>query len=212
MSVRLSGVEMQLAHYRLDVSLDLDGGATALYGPSGSGKTSILEMIAGLRTPECGRIELNGRLVFDAGPPATEVPPRLRRVGYVPQDDALFPHLSARRNIEYGARGDGGAGIVETLEIGHLMERSVTSLSGGERKRVALARALMTSPDILLLDEPLAGVDPALRDRVLDYLVRIRREIPIPTIYVTHQMDEVETVCDAIVVLEQGRVVEHRAL
>jgi molybdate transport system ATP-binding protein len=211
MSLRLREVALQLAHYRLEVTLDFDGGTTALYGPSGSGKTSILELIAGLRTPERGAIELNGSVVFDAATGVT-VPPRLRRVGYVPQDDALFPHLNARQNIEYGLRGGANAAILETLELTHLLRRPVTSLSGGERKRVALARALMTRPEVLLLDEPLAGVDIALRDRVLDYLLRIRSEVPTPTIYVTHQMEEVNAICDAIVVLEAGQVIEHRAL
>ena len=132
---------------------------------------------------------------------------------YVPQDDALFPHLSVRQNVFYGARGAENADdVIDVLEIGTLLDRGVQNLSGGERKRVALARALLTRPALLLLDEPLAGVDLALRDRVLEYLVRVRDEFPVPTIYVTHHMQEVEAICDEIVVLERGRVAEQRVI
>ena len=209
MSVVLRDVAFPLAHFTLDVSLELSARTTALYGPSGAGKTSVLELIAGLRTPRSGRIELHGRDV-------TELPPRLRRAGYVPQDDALFPHMTVRQNIFY-ARGltrglKPAPHVVDVLEIGALLERSVRRLSGGERKRVALARALLSDPEVLLLDEPLSGVDVALRDRVLEYLVRVREEFPIPTIYVTHQMAEVEAICDEIVHLERGRVVSRDRL
>jgi molybdate transport system ATP-binding protein len=198
-SVVLRDVAFPLAHFEVDVTLELGARTTALYGPSGAGKTSILELIAGLRAPRRGRIELHGRDV-------TDLPPRLRRVGYVPQDDALFPHMSVRQNIFYGARTR-EHGVIDVLEIAPLLDRNVKCLSGGERKRVALARALLSDPEVLLLDEPLSGVDVALRDRVLEYLVRVRDEFPLPTIYVTHQMAEVEAICDDIVRLERGRVV-----
>ena len=153
---------------------------------------------------------MDGRVVCDDG---VWIPPRHRRVGYVPQDDALFPHLSVRQNVFYGAAVDESAGdVIDVLEIGTLFDRRVHRLSGGERKRVALARALLTRPGLLLLDEPLAGVDLALRDRVLEYLVRVRDELPVPTIYVTHHMQEAEAICEEIVVLERGRVVEQREL
>jgi ABC-type thiamine transport system ATPase subunit len=197
-------LRLPLADFPLEVSAELSARATALYGPSGAGKTSLLEAIAGLRTLERGRIELHGRDV-------THLPPRLRRIGYVPQDDALFPHLSARQNIFYGAR-EQGDDVLDVLELRPVLDRGVKNLSGGERKRVALARALVTKPEILLLDEPLAGVDVALRDRVLQYLVRVRDEFPIPAIYVTHQMAEVEAICEEMVVLERGRVVGQRAV
>jgi molybdate transport system ATP-binding protein len=198
---------LPLADFTLDVSATFSRGTTALYGPSGAGKTTLLELIAGIRKPRSGFIGMDERVIVDT---STFVPPRHRRVGYVPQDDALFPHLSVRQNVFYGgvAKGDDVIGV---LEIEPLMERSVQKLSGGERKRVALARALVTRPDVLLLDEPLAGVDLALRDRVLEYLVRVRVELPVPTIYVTHHMQEVEAICEAIVVLERGRVMEQRA-
>jgi molybdate transport system ATP-binding protein len=206
--IKLRGVTLPLAHFTLDVTLEMTGSATALYGASGAGKTSLIETIAGLRKPSAGEIEVNGRLVFGSG---VNVPPRLRRVGYVPQDDALFPHMSVRRNIDYGARGEDGP-VVEVLEIGHLLDRGVRDLSGGERKRVALARALVTKPEVLLLDEPLAGVDVELRNRVLDYLVRIHRDFPIPLVYVTHSREEAAVICQEMVVLERGRVAGMRDL
>lgn len=199
---------LPLAEFSLEVTFELSARTTALSGPSGAGKTTLLELIAGLRTPRRGRIELHGRVVCDEG---VFVPPRARRVGYVPQDDALFPHLSVRQNVLYGAR-EQNDDVLEVLEIGSLLDRSVKRLSGGERKRVALARALLTKPEVLLLDEPLAGVDAALRDRVLEYLVRVRDEFPVPTVYVTHQMDEVQAICEEIVFLERGRITGRRPL
>jgi len=199
---------LPLAEFALEVTLELSARTTALSGPSGAGKTTLLELIAGLRRPQRGRIELHGRVVCDE---RVFVPPRERRVGYVPQDDALFPHLSVRQNVFYGAR-EQNDDVIDVLEIGPLLDRSVKRLSGGERKRVALARALLTKPEVLLLDEPLAGVDVALRDRVLEYLVRVRDEFPVPAIYVTHQMDEVQAICDEIVFLERGRVTGRRNL
>jgi molybdate transport system ATP-binding protein len=214
MSVVLRDVVLPLASFTLDVSFAATRRTTALYGPSGAGKTSLLETIAGLRTPISGRIELHGRVVYDAAQ-RVFVPPRLRRVGYVPQDDALFPHLSVRQNVLYGATryGDNGdvfafAHVVDVLEVGQLLARGVAHLSGGERKRVALARALLSRPEVLLLDEPLAGVDAALRDRVLEYLVRVRDAFPIPMLYVTHQREEVAAICEELVLLDRGRVVE----
>lgn len=204
MSVVVRDVVLPLAHFTLDVSLELSARTTALYGPSGAGKTSLLEVIAGLRKPATGRIELHGRDV-------TQLPPRLRRVGYVPQDDALFPHMTVRQNIFYASKAKAHA-VIDVLELAPALERSVKQLSGGERKRVALARALLSDPEVLLLDEPLSGVDVALRDRVLEYLVRVREEFPIPAIYVTHQMEEVEAICEELVVLDRGRVRERRPL
>ncbi len=209
MSIVIRDLVLPLAHHHLEVSVDMRARTTALYGPSGSGKTSLLEAIAGLRTPAAGRIELMERTVFDAN--RLFVPPRERRVGYVPQDDALFPHLSVRRNIFYGAPEDADAThVIGVLEIGQLLDRGVTRLSGGERKRVALARALLSRPKVLLLDEPLAGVDLELRTRVLAYLVRVRDEFPIPMVYVTHQREEVNAICEEMVVLESAHAENRR--
>ena len=209
MTLSIREVVMALAHFDLDVSFETQASSTALFGPSGAGKTSLLEVIAGVRSPMTGAILLDGRDL-------TALPPRDRRIGYVPQDAALFPHLTVRQNILYGARARDGRftldHVVGILEIGPLTARAIGRLSGGERKRVALARALLRSPDLLLLDEPLAGVDVALRDRVLDQLVAMRRDFPIPLVYVTHDLREAAALCEEVVVLERGRVVEQRAL
>lgn len=198
MTLTLERVTLPLAHFTLDVSFTTNGASTALYGPSGSGKTTILELIAGLRKPATGEIFLDGK-------PLRDVPPRARRVGYVTQDDTLFPHMSVRANVRYG--GSEIDHVAEVLEIAHLLDRGVKHLSGGERKRVALARALLSNPKILLLDEPLTGVHTELRKRVLDYLIRVREEFPIPIIYVTHEIQEATTLCDEVVRIDRGRVV-----
>jgi molybdate transport system ATP-binding protein len=205
-TVALQDIALPLADFTLEISLEIDAPSTAIYGPSGSGKTSLLEIIAGLRKPIRGRVVLNGRDQTDADPAD-------RRVGYVPQDDALFPHMSVRRNILYGARESGPFfldHVARVLELEPIMARGVEALSGGERKRVALARALLTPPDLLLLDEPLTGIDVELRKRVLDYLVRVREEFPVPIIYVTHQMEEAAVICDAVIVMERGKVVSRK--
>jgi molybdate transport system ATP-binding protein len=198
--IAIRGLVLPLAHHTLEVDVELRARTTALYGPSGSGKTSLLEVIAGLRKPAKGSVELMGRVVDG-------VPPRGRRVGYVPQDDALFPHLSVRGNVLYGRRAAAllpQSRVIDVLEIRHLLDRGVRQLSGGERKRVALARALLSDPAVLLLDEPLAGVDVELRTRVLAYLQRVRDEFPIPMVYVTHQADEAAAICEEMVVLESA--------
>lgn len=196
--IAIRGVVLPLAHHTLEVDVELRARTTALYGPSGSGKTSLLEVIAGLRKPAKGSVALMGRVVDD-------IPPRGRRVGYVPQDDALFPHLSVQRNIFYGAPDTIDARhVIDVLEMRHLLDRGVKQLSGGERKRVALARALLSDPEVLLLDEPLAGVDLELRTRVLAYLQRVRDEFPIPMVYVTHHAEEAAAICEEMVVLESA--------
>ena len=195
--IELREVALTLPQFELQVTLAFRARTTAIYGPSGAGKTSILELIAGLRVPERGAILLNGRDV-------TLLPSRERRVGYVPQDDALFPHLSVRRNITYG--GALQSDVVDVLELGALLDRGVRKLSGGEKKRVALARALLSGPEVLLLDEPLAGVDLELRARVLEYLVRVRDNFRVPMLLVTHQREEVEALAEEVVLLERGQV------
>ena len=176
-----------------------DAKVTALVGPSGSGKTSLVESIAGLR-------RATGRIVVDSVP-LIDRPPERRGVGYVPQDAALFPHLSARDNIRYGSRDDGRfESICATLELTALLDRMPSTLSGGERQRVAIARALMTEPRLLLLDEPLAAIDQPLRERILMFLRRVR-DFGVPMIYVTHQPFEAIALASWCVVLEKGRAV-----
>lgn len=201
MVVTFDGVSLPLAHFDLQLSAEITAPVTGLFGPSGSGKTTALELIAGLRAPASGRILIGGRDI-------TGLPPRERRVGLVPQDDALFPHMSVIRNIRYGVSADHDRleQILDVLEIRPLLRRSVRGLSGGERKRVALARALATEPQLLLLDEPLAGVDHPLRDRVLAYLARVRDQFSTPMIYVSHDPAEVRAICDEVLVMERGRI------
>lgn len=195
--------------FTLTLDERLSGRVTALFGPSGAGKTTVLDAVAGLRTPTAGVIAVAGRTLFSSAA-RVDLPPRDRRVGYVPQDVALFPHMDVTRNIVYGQRPEGrldlGA-VAQMLEIGGLLDRRVSALSGGERQRVALARALMSSPAVLLLDEPLAAVDLERRRRILPYLERVRDQLGVPIVYVTHDAEEVRRFADAVVVLEEGRVV-----
>jgi molybdate transport system ATP-binding protein len=193
----------------LEVRETLDGGITALFGPSGSGKTTTLDAIAGLRTPQGGAIRVGNRVLFDAQR-SVDLPPHQRHVGYVPQDPALFPHMNVRRNVLYGRRPGQKLElmtVVRMLEVGDLLERRVPELSGGERQRVALARALMSAPDLLLLDEPLAAVDVERRRRILPYLLRVRDELGVPVIYVSHDRVEVDQLADRVLILDAGRVV-----
>ena len=180
----------------------------ALFGPSGSGKSTALEAIAGLRTPVDGRIAIAGKVFFDAAA-GINLHPRLRRVGYVPQDVLLFPHLSVRRNILFGTPDGAGvlsSEILRLLELEPLLDRSVGRLSGGERQRVALARALHARPDVLLLDEPLAAIDLRRRRRIIDALRQIRDDLRVPIIVVTHMPEEAALLAEHVVFLDNGEV------
>jgi molybdate transport system ATP-binding protein len=196
--------------FALEIHEQLTARVTALFGPSGSGKTTILDAIAGLRRPTAGRIAIDSRVLFDrAG--GIDLPPHQRHIGYVAQDVALFPHMTVRQNVLYGRRpGQKLAldAVAAMLEIQPLLDRRVPQLSGGERQRVAVARALMSVPQVLLFDEPLAAVDVERRRRIWPYLERVRDELRVPIVYVTHDPVEVERLADHVVRLENGRVTD----
>jgi molybdate transport system ATP-binding protein len=206
-------VEKQLGALKLSVRFEAKGGATALFGPSGAGKTSIVNMIAGLLTPDRGAIAIDDAVLFDSAR-GINVPPYRRRIGYVFQEGRLFPHLSVRQNLDYGRRMTGRPRnakefdrIVALLDIGHLLERRPRLLSGGERQRVAVGRALLMEPRILLLDEPLASLDVAHKREILPYLVRLRDDAGIPIVYVSHTAAEVRRIATTVVRLDAGHVV-----
>jgi molybdate transport system ATP-binding protein len=200
--------------FTLSIDQNLNGRITALFGPSGAGKTTMLDAIAGLRTPSKGTIRIGNRLLFSSDT-QINIPPYDRHVGYVPQDVALFPHMNVRRNVLYGRRPGQRlelTTVVSMLEIADLLDREVRELSGGERQRVALARALMSSPELLLLDEPLAAVDLERRRRILPYVERVRDDLGVPAIYVTHDAEDVRRFADAVIVLNGGRVISDQAI
>lgn len=208
-------LEVRLAHRLGDFSLDIDfvtkGRVTALFGPSGAGKSSVVAAIAGLYRPRQGRIAVKGRVLTEA--PKTYVPPEARRVAVVFQDARLFPHLSVEGNLRFGWRRSPVKAapqaidhVVELLGLENLLDRRPRQLSGGEKARVGLGRALLSSPELLLLDEPLASLDMARRSEILPYLERLARETDLPMLYVSHQIEEVARLADEIVVIEAGRV------
>ncbi len=204
-------VEKRLGAFAIAAKFAAPAGVTALFGPSGSGKTSIVSMIAGLLRPDRGRIRCNGRLVFDSDD-RVHVPAHARRFGYVFQDGRLFPHMSVATNLDYGRRmhalpRDAGefARIVGLLDISHLLERRPGALSGGERQRVAIGRALLMRPQLLLLDEPLASLDAARKREIFPYLLRLRDEA-VPMVYVSHHAAEIRRIANTVVRIEGGRV------
>lgn len=204
MKLVLRDVRLPLAHFELRLDVEITHQVTALFGPSGAGKTSLLDLIAGLRRAPSAYVELDGRVLTDTAS-RKEVPARDRHIGYVPQDGALFPHLSVHGNLLYGNKGDTSLDrVTGVLEIGHLRDRRIGDLSGGEKQRVALARALLSSPRLMLLDEPLAALDEDLKGRVLSYLQRVRDELKVPMLYVSHTTDELRALCDEVLVLDRG--------
>ena len=198
--------------FELQVEFAAPPGITILFGPSGAGKTTLLECIAGLATPDEGRITLAEKALFDSAK-RVNLSPQLRRVGYVFQELALFPHLSAEQNVEYGlaaspenARSQKSETILQSFRITHLRSRKPREISGGERQRVALARALVTDPCVLLLDEPLAGLDVATKSKIIDDLRTWNQAHRIPILYVTHNRGEVFAMGERVVLLENGRI------
>jgi molybdate transport system ATP-binding protein len=204
--------EKQLGEFSINVSFTSDSGATALFGPSGAGKTSVINMIAGLLKPDRGRITLDDEILFDEAA-RIDVPTSQRRIGCVFQEGRLFPHLSVKHNLDYGRWMGGHPAdptafnhVVELLNIGHLLERRPGKLSGGERQRVAVGRALLIRPRLLLLDEPLASLDTARKRDILPYLERLRDEARVPIIYVSHDAAEVKRIASRVVRMDDGKV------
>jgi molybdate transport system ATP-binding protein len=187
-----------------------ENGVTALFGPSGSGKTTLVNMIAGLVTPDRGRIAIADTVLFDSKA-RINVPTHQRRIGYVFQEGRLLPHLSVGSNLDYGRRVSGLPAdpdetkrIVDLLDIAHLIDRRPGKLSGGERQRVAVGRALLMRPRLLLLDEPLAALDAARKREILPYLQRLRDEVPM--VYVSHHAGELRRIATSVVRIDGGRV------
>jgi len=207
-------IQQQTAHFSLQVAFDAPAGVTALFGRSGTGKTTVINAVAGLMTPDRGRIALNDTPLFDSER-GVNLPPHRRALGYVFQDSRLFPHLSVRRNLTYGQRFSSqrpGATLAEVcalLGIADLLDRAPDSLSGGERQRVAIGRALLSCPKMLLMDEPLASLDTARKAEILPYLERLRDNTDIPILYVSHSVAEVARLATTVVVLEAGRVARY---
>ena len=205
-------LEHRLGTFRLDVAFEAPGGVTALFGPSGSGKTTVANAVAGLLSPARGRVAVGGRVLLDTGA-GVEVPAHRRRVGYVFQEGRLFPHLSVRGNLMFGHRlvprgepREDPDRVVALLGIGPLLARRPRALSGGEKQRVAIGRALLSGPRLLVMDEPLASLDEPRRAEILPHLERLRDEAGIPVLYVSHSAAEIARLAATVVVMEDGRV------
>ncbi|HZP18962.1 MAG TPA: molybdenum ABC transporter ATP-binding protein [Bauldia sp.] len=195
--------------FDLTAKFESGGRVTALFGRSGAGKTTLVNLVAGLLRPARGRIAVDGAVLFDATA-GIDVPTRRRQIGYVFQEGRLFPHYTVRGNLLYGAGHAGRAALAEIadlLGIAALLDRRPATLSGGEKQRVAIGRALLAEPRILLMDEPLASLDEARRAEILPYIERLRDEMRLPIVYVSHDMDEVARLADTLVLLSAGRVV-----
>jgi molybdate transport system ATP-binding protein len=212
-------IEVDIRHrfgaFRLDARFESAGRLIALFGPSGSGKTSLVNLIGGLVRPDEGRIAVGGRVLVDTRE-GIFLPRHKRRIGYVFQDARLFPHLSVRRNLGYGEwftpageRYENLDRVVGLLGIGHLLDRSPDTLSGGEKQRVAIGRALLASPKLLLMDEPLASLDEARKAEIMPYIERLRDEAKVPIVYVSHSVAEVARLATDTVVMADGRVAAH---
>ena len=199
--------------FALDVALQLDQRVTAIFGPSGSGKSTLLSIIAGISKPDQGRVMINGETVFDHEKKINK-PIHQRRIGLVFQDARLFPHLNVEHNLRYPLKytptheqqfhlND----IVNLLEIDHLLKRTTHQLSGGEKQRVALGRALLSSPRLLMLDEPMASLDESLKSQILPFLKKVADEIKIPMIYISHSKDEIMQITNNVVYINAGKIV-----
>jgi molybdate transport system ATP-binding protein len=204
-------IERRLGAFRLRVSFEAGAGVTALFGRSGAGKTSVVNAVAGILRPDHGRIVINGEPVFDRQR-GIDVPTPKRGIGYVFQEGRLFPHLNVRQNLRYAGLFSRGSPpsefthVVELLGLRDLLDRRPGNLSGGEKQRVAIGRALLSSPRLLLLDEPLASLDAHRKSEVLQYIELIRDEVKVPIVYVSHSVEEVVRIADTVVLMSAGAV------
>jgi molybdate transport system ATP-binding protein len=208
-------VDKKLGDFSVEFEFTTNGaGITALFGHSGAGKTSVVNMVSGLLKPDAGRIAINDTVVFDSEK-KINLAPEKRRCGYVFQDGRLFPHMNVESNLLYGMRlvpekerlinfGE----VIELLGIEHLLNRRPAKLSGGEKQRVAMGRALLTSPHILLLDEPLASLDEPRKAEVLPFIAKLPKALSIPILYVSHSLNEIRALANKIVIMEKGRIVD----
>lgn len=204
-------IRHRLGAMDLDIAFQAPGGITALFGRSGTGKTTVINAVAGLLQPDAGRIELDGQPLFDASA-GVSLPVHKRQLGYVFQDGRLFPHLSVRQNLTYGQRfmrskaGTSLEDVSDLLGLSELLNRRPGALSGGEKQRVAIGRALLSCPRMLLMDEPLAALDSARKAEILPFLERLRDHTEVPILYVSHSVAEVARLASTVVILEAGRV------
>lgn len=200
----------KLDEFCLELNLNIPArGVTAIFGRSGAGKSSLINLIAGLSTPQAGTIRLNGRVLFDSQT-GINLPPEKRNIGYVFQEHRLFPHYSVEKNLTYGCKRLNSAKflqIIELLGIQSLLKRYPNHLSGGEKQRVAIGRALLTEPDILLMDEPLSALDLPRKKELLNYLDTLAKQVSIPILYVSHSLDEIIRLADYLLLLENGKAV-----
>jgi molybdate transport system ATP-binding protein len=204
-------IEQQLGTFHLDVEFAAEAPIVGLFGRSGAGKTSVINAIAGITKPSRGIIRVNDALLFDAAG-GVNLPPEKRRIGYVFQDPLLFPHLDVESNLHYGRRLRVAAErfieperVIELLGLGAFLRRMPNALSGGEKQRVAIGRALLAQPRILLMDEPLAALDVPRKTEILDYIERLRDEVRIPIVYVSHSVPEITRLADTVVILSEGK-------
>ncbi len=211
----MSGLSLAIQHnvgdFRLEVTLTAESGVTGIIGPSGAGKSMLLKMIAGLERPASGHISFAGEVLSDAAR-GVFLAPEHRRIGYVFQDALLFPHMSVVENLDYGAKRRGNAGVISRddiialLGLERLLTRRPHHLSGGEAQRVAIGRALLSNPRLLLMDEPLSSLDPRRRHGILPFIEALHRQLDLPIIYVSHNIDEITRLADRVIVLHAGKV------
>lgn len=210
-------VDITLKHGNFELQLDFhlaECGIAVIFGPSGSGKTSLINCIAGLETPDAGRIACHGKSCFDSTL-GINLPPEKRRLGYVFQDARLFPHLSVRDNLRFGLRFHATQqplsapqidDVADLLDIGPILHRRPAHLSGGEKQRVAIGRALLCRPRLMLMDEPLSSLDMNLKEGLLTYIARIPRQWNVPVLYVTHSPEETQALGNSMLLLRHGRI------